>query len=55
MISLKEARALMAGLVDEGMAIDLDDACHQLVDMGEIDTDQHEKLLSPAERKRCYG
>ena len=50
-----EAKTVIAEMVSFGFAIDSDDACHQLVDMGEIDSTQHATLLSASERKRVYG
>lgn len=41
--------------VDGGMAGTMDEAAHMLVDMGEIDCDQHAELLSDAECERVYG
>jgi len=54
-MTLREARELQKGLVDEGMASNPDEAAHMLVDMGEIDSDQHAELLSDAECERIYG
>ena len=35
--------------------ISTDDAATQLLDMGEINEDEHEALLSPSEATRIYG
>lgn len=35
--------------------MDSDDAAHMLVDMGEINTFEHEELLSEKEAERIYG
>jgi hypothetical protein len=51
----KEAKELQEILVAEGMCSDPDEAAHFLVDMGEIDSTQHEELLSDKERERVYG
>jgi hypothetical protein len=42
-------------LVEHGMADDLDQAAHILYDMGEIDSSEHEELLSEKEAERIYG
>ena len=41
-------------LMDE-MGLSQDEAAHMLVDMGEIDSDDHADLLTDAERIRIYG
>jgi hypothetical protein len=41
-------------LIDE-MGLEPDEAAHMLVDMGEIDSDDHADLLSDEERERVYG
>lgn len=41
--------------VNEGLAGDLDEAAHMLVDSGEIDSTTHADLLSDKERERVYG
>jgi hypothetical protein len=46
---------LIKGLVMEGMAANWDEAVHMLVDMGEIDSEEHKHYLSPDESKRVYG
>lgn len=37
------------------MGLTQDEAAHMLVDMGEIDSDDHADLLTDAERMRVYG
>ena len=49
------ARIAQHELVDFGLAKDLDDAAHMLVDAGEIDSTQHYDLLSEKERLRVFG
>lgn len=51
----KEAKETQEILVAEGMAEDMDDAAHILVDLGEINSTQHAELLSKEERERIYG
>ena len=51
----KAAKELQEILVAEGMCSDEDEAAHFLVDCGEIDSTQHEELLSDKERERVYG
>jgi hypothetical protein len=51
----REARETQKTMVAMGMATGMDDAAHQLVDMGEIDSTQHAELLSKAEAERIYG
>jgi hypothetical protein len=41
-------------LVEE-MGLTPDEAAHMLVDSGEIDSTEHEELLSPEEAERIYG
>lgn len=51
----EEAQEHMQAMVSFGFAKDLDEACHMLVDMGEINSTQHAELLSPKESERIYG
>jgi hypothetical protein len=51
----REAREIQKVMVAEGLATDMDDAAHQLVDAGEINSTQHAELLSKAEAERIYG
>ena len=39
----------------EQLGITMDEAAHMLVDMGEIDSSDHEELLSEKEAERIYG
>jgi hypothetical protein len=50
-----EASEVQKLLVKLGLAKDMDDAAHQMVDAGEIGSIQHEHLLSDEERRRVYG
>lgn len=45
---------MQKALMDE-MGLTKDEAAHMLVDMGEIDSSDHEDLLTEEERKRIYG
>ena len=49
------AKEKQEALVKEGVAGSMDEAAHMLVDMGEIDSTDHEELLSEKERERVYG
>lgn len=51
----EEAKVVQKEMVDFGMAANMDEAAHMLVDAGEIDSTQHAELLSDAERERVYG
>lgn len=42
-------------LVDWGVCGTMDEAAHFLADMGEIDSSDHEELLSEEEAERVYG
>jgi hypothetical protein len=42
-------------LVEEGLCATMDEAAHFLVDAGEIDSTEHEELLSEKEAERVYG
>jgi hypothetical protein len=46
---------MVQAFVDEGIASDTDEAANMLRDMGEIDDDDHESLLSDDEAERIYG
>jgi len=46
---------MQQALVESGLAEDMDDAAHFLVDSGEITLEQHEAALSTKERERVYG
>jgi hypothetical protein len=48
-------REMQQALVESGLAEDMDDAAHFLVDSGEITLEQHEAALSTKERERVYG
>jgi hypothetical protein len=50
-----DAREKMEALVEEGICKNNDEAVHMLYDMGEIDSSDHEELLSDKEAERIYG
>jgi hypothetical protein len=50
----EEAKEYQKMLVDTGLAEDMDEAAHMLVDMGEIGSMQHAAILSKEERERIY-
>jgi len=39
----------------EEMGVSTDEAAHMLVDLGEINSEEHEELLSESEATRIYG
>lgn len=42
-------------LVDHGLCDTFDEAVHMLADMGDIDSSEHEEMLSDEEAARVYG
>lgn len=49
-----DAKEMHKALMEE-MGLSQDEAAHMLIDMGEIDSDEHAELLSDAECERIYG
>ena len=49
------ARDKQRALVEHGVCADMDEAAHFLVDSGDIDSTEHEELLSTEEAARVYG